>query len=223
MAIEAAATALGRLLSAGIGAYSAAKERQAAQQRRNEANAYLTAWQNQAQKILNESSANRVSMSNPSDVATYKQMKASYDPSAYVYEPEKFDKSAYSVEDYLNPQREAILKDVADTVQHTAAGAGLGHSSGAVSAMIREAMAKDEQLYDKAYERMTGERSFDYGAYTDYINQQQKKLDTLRQGQLDKMNMLRSDITFDQQSMDADTQNRLSLGNSIASSRAKLV
>jgi len=221
--IDAIASGVGGLISAGIGAYSAAQERKAAQKRRDAANQYLTAWQNEAQKILDESSANRVSMSNPSDVATYQQMKASYDPSAYVYEPEKFDKSAYSVEDYLNPQREAILKDVADTVQHTAAGAGLGHSSGAVSAMVREAMAKDESLYDKAYERMIGERSFDYGAYTDYINQQQKKLDTMRQGQLDKMNMLRSDITFDQQSMDADTQNRLSLGNSIANSRAQLV
>ena len=37
------------------------------------------------------------------------------------------------------------------------------------------------------------------------------------------MNSLRNDITFDQQQTDAMTQNRLSLGNSIANSRAQLV
>ena len=70
---------------------------------------------------------------------------------------------------------------------------------------------------------MKDERSFDYGLYTDYINQQQKRLDSMQQGYLSQMQNVRNDIQFDQQQMDAMTQNRLSLGNSIANSRAQLV
>ena len=70
---------------------------------------------------------------------------------------------------------------------------------------------------------MKDERSFDYGLYTDYINQQQKRLDSMQQGYLSQMQNVRNDIQFDQQQMDATTQNRLSLGNSIANSRAQLV
>ena len=150
-------------------------------------------------------------------------MRASYDPTKYAPEFEQFDKSQYNVEDYLNPQREAILQDVAKGMQHTAAGAGLGHSSGAFSAIARAQVEKDESLYDKAYERMLGERNFDYGAYTDYINQQQQRLDRLQQGELAQMEQMREDILFDQQQKDAQLANRLGLGNALMQSRAQLI
>jgi hypothetical protein len=82
---------------------------------------------------------------------------------------------------------------------------------------------KDESLYDKAYERMLGERSFDYGAYTDYINQKQNQLNALQQGVQTQMASLRGDIQFDQQQQDALLANRLNLGNALAQTRASLV
>lgn len=223
MAVEALAGALGGIVSGAIGAYGAAKEREAANRRRATANAQISDWQRQAEQILAASENSRVQLSGPDSVQKYKTLRESYDPSAYVYEPEKFDKSQYRVEDYLNPNRDAILADVAKTAQHTAAGAGLGHSSGALEAITKNVIDKDEQLLKDARAEMVSERGFDYGAYTDYINQQQKKLDSMQQGYRTQLEALRGDITFDQQQTDATLQNRLALGNAIAQSRAQLV
>ena len=206
-----------------IGAYGASKDRKAAERRRKQANRQIGSWESQAQAILNEAMNNNVSLSSEGDLAAYQNLKRSYDPSKYIYDFDPFDKSDYHVEDYLNPQREAILSDVAKRVQHTAAGAGLGHSSGAVEAIAEGIINKDEELYNQAREQMNTERSFDYGAYTDFINQKQKQLDTLQSGALQRMGMLRGDIQFDQEQQDALLANRLNLGNAVMQARAQLV
>lgn len=213
----------GGLIGSGIDAYSAYKDRKAAERRRKEANRQLSAWETDANRILDEAMRNNVSLSTPKEVESYQRMKSSYDPSEYVYDFEPFDKDIYNVEDYLNPQREAILADVAKGVQHTAAGAGLGHSSGALEAITQGIVNKDEELYDKAWDRMNTERNFDYGAYTDFINQKQQQLQNIQSGILNQMNLMRGDIQFDQQQQDALTANRLNLGNTIAQTRAQLV
>ena len=206
-----------------IGAYGASQERKAAERRRKQANQQINSWESQAQAILNEAMNNNVSLSSEGDLDTYQALKRSYDPSKYIYDFEPFDKSNYHVEDYLNPQREAILSDVAKRVQHTAAGAGLGHSSGTVEAIAEGLINKDEELYNQAREQMNTERSFDYGAYTDFINQKQKQLDTLQSGVLQRMGLLRGDIQFDQEQQDALLANRLNLGNAVMQTRAQLV
>lgn len=233
--VVAAAIAGGAALTqAGIQAYQNYKEAQrqskqaekelaAREAAKKKAGEYISSWETEAGKILDEAEANGIQLSSPSDIKAYQRMRASYDPTKYAPEFERFDKSQYNVEDYLNPQREAILQDVAAGIQHTAAGAGLGHSSGAISAITRGIVNKDESLYDKAYERMTGERNFDYGAYTDYINQQQQRLDRLQQGELAQMEQMRGDIIFDQQQRDAQLANRLGLGNALMQSRAQLI
>lgn len=219
-AIIGAGASLG---SAAINAYSAWQDRKDAEKRRNKANEQIDAWQLEANRILNESEAGRTRLSDADSVNRYKDMRDSYDPTAFTVEPEKFDKSVYRVEDYLNPNRDAIKANIYKQITNTAAGAGLGHSSGALEAYIDAALAKDEELYKEARAEMKDERSFDYGMYTDYINQQQKKLDSLQQGYRTQLDMLRGDIQFDQQQTDATVQNRLSLGNAIAQSRAQLV
>ena len=222
--VIAAGIAAGASLgSAAINAYSAWQDRKDAEKRRNQANDQIDAWQLEANRILNESEANRTRLTDDGSVDRYKELRDSYDPSAFTLEPQKFDKSVYRVEDYLNPNRDAILEDIARASQHTAAAAGLGHSSGAVEAINKSILEKDEELLKEARQEMKDERSFDYGMYTDYINQQQKKLDTINQGYRTQLDTLRGDITFDQQQTDATLQNRLSLGNSIAQSRAQLV
>jgi hypothetical protein len=221
--VGAIAGVVGGLASAAIGAYGAAQERKAANRRREQANQQISAWQQQAERILAESEAGRTRLSDADALNRYKAIRDSYDPTAFTVEPEKFDKSVYNVEDYLNPNREAILADVAKTTQHTAAGAGLGHSSGALEAITKNVIDKDEDLLREARAEMKDERSFDYGMYTDYINQQQKKLDSMQQGYRTQLETLRGDIAFDQQQTDATLQNRLSLGNAIAQSRAQLV
>lgn len=206
-----------------IGAYGASQERKAAERRRNQASQQIASWESQANAILNEAMNKNVRLSSPGDFADYQALKRSYDPSKYIYDFEPFDKSNYHVEDYLNPQREAIMADVAKRVQHTAAGAGLGHSSGALEAITEGILNKDEELYNQAREQMNTERNFDYGAYTDFINQKQKQLDTLQSGALQRLGMLRGDIQFDQEQQDALLANRLNLGNAAMQARAQLV
>lgn len=201
----------------------AEKELAAREAAKKKAGEYISSWESEAGRILDEAEKGTVSLSSPDALSRYQALRDSYDPYAYAPEYERFDKSSYNVEDYLNPQREAILQDVAKGVQHTAAGAGLGHSSGAFAAITRAQVEKDESLYDKAYERMLGERNFDYGEYTDYINRQNQRMQQLQQGVLGQMESLRGDITFDQQQRDAQLANRLGLGNTLMQSRAQLI
>lgn len=223
-AIAAAIIGAGATIgSSALSAYNSYQDRKDARNARDKANEQIDEWQKEAEQILKEYNAGRTTLSSPDTVTKYTQMRDSYDPSNYSYGVERFDKSTYSVDDYLNPQKDAILEDVAKAVQHTAAGSGLGRSSGAFKAMNRAAVEKSEQLYDKAYERMAAERDFDYGEWTNYINQVQKKLDTEKQDYKDQLEMLRGDIEFDQSGTDAATQSRLSLLQSLAQSRAQLV
>lgn len=210
-------------LSSLVGYSSAAQEREAAAQRRRQATQQVNSWEQEANKILEDAMANNIQLSSPEDVEAYQALKAGYNPSDYVYDFDPFDKSSYNVEDYLNPARDQIIADLQKSVQNTAAGAGLGHSSGALEAINQATLNKSEELYDKAYDRMNTERNFDYGAYTNYINQQQQRLNTLQQGVLGQMGTLRGDITFDQQQQDAYLANKLNLGNSLAQTRASLV
>ena len=212
------------LIGSGINAYSAYQDRKAARKAKEKANQQLTNWESEANRILEESARSGINLSDSQDLENYQKLRSGYDPSKYVFtDYQPFDKDSYHVEDYLNPAKDAILADIAKQTQHTAAGAGLGHSSGALEAITQNVMDKSESLYNDAYNKMVGERNFDYGAYTDYINQKQKELDTLQQGTLNQMNFLRGDLLFDQQQRDALTANRLSLGNTMAQARASLV
>lgn len=221
--ISGGAGLAGNLISGITGAYGASQERKAAERRRQQANQQISAWEQQVNQILEEAARGQTSLSSPSDLDAYQALKASYDPYAYVYTPKAFDKTKYNVEDYLNPAKEALLADIRKQTMSSAAGAGLGHSSGALEAIAQNTAAKSEELYDKAYERMLGERSFDYGAYTDYINQMQNRLNTIQQGVQTQMANLRGDIQFDQQQQDAMLANRLNLVNALAQTRASLV
>lgn len=226
--VIAAGIMAGAALGKGIyDTYQASKEatraRHAQEKAREQARQDLSNWESEATRILEEANANNIRLSSPQEIEAYKEMKASYDPSKYVYDFEPFDKSSYHVEDYLNPRREAILEDVAKGIQHTAAGSALGHSSGAAAAIMQGLIDKDETLYDKAFDRMVTERNFDYGAYTDYINQQQQRLTALQQGVLGQMQLMRGDITFDQEQQAAYLATKLNLGNTLAQTRAQIV
>lgn len=221
--IAAGITAGAGLLGALINKSSADAEARRQEARRERATEQINSWESEANKILEDAMANNIQLSSPEYVEAYQALKAGYNPSDYVYDFDPFDKSSYNVEDYLNPARDQIIADLQKSVQNTAAGAGLGHSSGALEAINQATLNKSEELYDKAYDRMNTERNFDYGAYTNYINQQQQRLNTLQQGVLGQMGTLRGDITFDQQQQDAYLANKLNLGNSLAQTRASLV
>lgn len=237
--------AIGSILGAGINAYTSYKNAQDAnklekqkmaqeaqlnaQERADKqaalanANSAINSWETQANNILNNSMANQTKFSNAGDLAQYQQLKQNYNPADYVYNFDKFDTSKYNVEDYLNPQKDAILSDVAKAAQSTAAGTGMGRSSGAAQAINQSIVDKSESLYNQAQQQMNQDKSFDYNSYSNYINQMQNKLNTMQQGTMNQMNMLKGDLQLDQQTADQNTQNQLSLGNSITQSKAGLL
>lgn len=183
----------------------------------------INKWNETANSMLDDAYANQVKFSSVGDLAKYQQMKASYDPSAYVYDSDAFDKTKYNVENYLNPYRDQVFQDIYRNLNHSAAGAALGRSSGALAAVNRAVADKSAEFYDKANEQMRSERNFDYGVYKDYIEQQQQKLNTLHQGYLNQMSLYKDDIQFDQQNQDAYLNNKLALGNSTMQAKANLV
>lgn len=191
----------------------------------------LNAWKEEAEGILDESRANQAKLSGEGAVTKYQDMRDSYDPNRFIYNAEtdtdpnkvSFSKDSYNVEDYLNPNAQAIRQDIADTIQHTAAGSAMGHSSGAANSIVQAVMDKDEQLLKDARDQMNQERNFDYGMYTDYITRRQNELAQLQQGTQAQMEALRGDIQFDQQNEDNYYNNKLNLGNTIAQTKAQLV
>lgn len=213
--------ALGGITGIVGGLYSDKQRRRAI----DAANSELNNWKASAESILKKNYDNRTILTGDDDVKNYKNLRDNYDPSQFVLPEEligSFDKSKYRVEEYLNPNKDAILNDIGKSVQHTAAGSALGHSSGTLSSIVAQQMAKDEELYKDARSAMESDRNFDYGMYTDYIKQQQERLNAMQSGVTNKISMLGGDIKFDQQNEDNYTSNRLNLGNTIAQSKANL-
>lgn len=207
---------VGGMVGGLIGAWNSNKARKNARKAINN-------WNDSASKMLDDYETSQVNLSNPGDVETYQKMKSSFDPNDFIYDFKEFDKSKYNVDDFVNANKDRILADVGQGVQTTAAGAGLGHSSGALNAIVNAQMNKSEELYDNAYNRMNNERNFDYNEYQSYIQNMQNKLNQQYQMQQNQMNQLKGDIQFDQQQNADNVANRINLGNTITQAKASLV
>lgn len=224
---EAVAGGIEGLANVGLSAYQLYRNRKD----RQNASKAINNWQYEAERILDQANKNNVKLSDGDDVAKYQELKRNFDPSKFVYDPNAdtnenrvtFNKDDYSVEKYLNPYRQQIFDDLAAQQNHSAAGAGLGHSSGALASFNKAVADKSAELYDSAFNKMQSERNFDYGMYSDYINQQQQKLNALQQGYKTQMDMYRGDIQFDQDQVDNYVGNKLALGNATMQAKANLV
>lgn len=117
------------------------------------------------------------------DVKNYKDAIGAYDPNAYVLDmtdPTNQFNYGKTADDFVNPYMDRIIGDTAQTVQHTAAGAGLGRGSGAAASIADAVAKKNEELYNDAYNRFTDDRQFAYNKYADYINNRQNQLKQLQ-------------------------------------------
>ena len=213
---------IGGALAAGALASNLKSSADAKNARQSASNS-IDNWNTDANILLNNYEVNQQKFSNDGDLEKYQQLKDSYDPNDYVYDFDEFDTSKYNVEDYLNADKDSILADIAKASQATAAGSALGHSAGAQAIANKAVASKSEELLNNAYERMNTEKNFDYTAYNNYIQNMQNKLNTLNSGVQTQMNNLKSDLQFDQEQEAQNVQNRLSLGNSVAQSKASLV
>lgn len=123
----------------------------------------------------------RGSLGSAEDVNKYKQIIGSYNPSDYVYDDfGKFsDEYGKTVDDFVNPYYDQIIKGTSDALQHTAAGAGLGRGTGAALNIAQGVAEKEDELYKTALDAYNTDRSQAYTEYNDYIKNMQSKLDSL--------------------------------------------
>lgn len=124
---------------------------------------------------------NRGSLGSKADVNTYKNIIANYNPEDYVYDDYgKFsDEYNKSVDDFVNPYYDQIIKSTADSLQHTAAGAGLGRGTGAALNIAQGVAEKEDELYNTALDQYNTDRSQAYTEYSDYIKNKQAQLNAL--------------------------------------------
>ena len=122
---------------------------------------------------------NRGSLGSASDVAAYRDAIGSYNPEDYAADIGKFsyDKTK---EDFLNPYYSRIIGDTAESIQHTAAGAGLGRGTGAALNIAKGVAEKSDELYKTAMSEYRDDRQFSYQQYQDAIANNQNRLNALR-------------------------------------------
>lgn len=186
--IAAGIGAAASLAGSAISAYSNSKSQEAQMRAREEAanklraqgqitDAEYNALVNEIKQYYN----NRGSLGNQNDVNEYRQAIAGYNPEDYAASDPGFGWSG-TKEDYLNPYYGKIIGDTANTIQHTAAGAGLGRGTGAALNIAKGVAEKSDDLYRTAMQDYQNERDFQYKKYQDAIRNNQNYLNALREG-----------------------------------------
>ena len=183
------------LLGAGIQSYSQSKAAEAERDARESAAKDLLnrgqITDNEYRQIINSIDsyyANRQSIGSAGDINAYRQAIADYNPEDYAADVGEFnfDKTK---EDYLNPYYSRIIGDTANTIQHSAAGAGLGRGTGAALNIAKGTAEKSDELYRTAMSDYQNDRNFAYQQFTDAIKNNQARLNALRSGQEYKMSL----------------------------------
>ena len=184
------------LASSGISAYSNYKSQEAQMKARKEAADQLRAQgqitdaeYNSVINSINQYYATRGSMGTQNDVNEYKQAIANLNPEDYAAPDPGFGWTG-SKEDYLNPYYGKIIGDTANSIQHTAAGAGLGRGTGAALNIAKGVSEKSDELYRTAMADYQNERDFQYKKYQDAIRNNQNYLSALREGNEFKIGLM---------------------------------
>jgi hypothetical protein len=178
-AIIGGAVALGNM---GAGIYNSYKEREskskgraATRQARNDAATQYGQMMGDIQDFYDQ----RGSLGTEADANAYRQAIGGYDPNSFVYNRGQFGYNK-TRDDFLNPNYDKIIGDTAATVQHTAAGAGLGRGTGAATSIADAVVKKNEELYNDAQRAYEADRDFAYKSYSDYAQAMQDALNQKR-------------------------------------------
>lgn len=185
------------LLGAGIQSYSQSKAAEAEREAREQAAKQLRAQgqltDNEYRQVIdsiNTYYAQRKGISNAGDVDAYRNAIADYNPDNYVADVGNFnDVYSKTKEDFINPYYSRIIGDTANTIQHSAAGAGLGRGTGAALNIAKGTAEKSDELYRTAMMDYQDDRDFAYQQFTDAIKNNQARLNALRSGTEYKMGL----------------------------------
>jgi hypothetical protein len=122
-----------------------------------------------------------------------------------------------------------MLGDVVSSIQHSAAGAGLGRGSGAAGAIAQGVLDKSLELRREANSEYQADRTFEYSKYNDYIRNMNQAL-AQRQQALNNKLTLQGNLAQDYYgAMDARqsdimgaTQDRIATGTQYSTAMAGL-
>lgn len=202
MAIE---NIIGDVIGAGVNAWNSYQQREyeKEQQRRKEqaikeAQSQANATFDQIMGVLGDYDKSRIRLTNPTMQDEYMKLMSEYKP--LTYEFGKFgDEYNKTVEDFLNPEAEKIAQLAGLETQAQLAGQGAAKGTGGVAGIGYSRWKAAEDLYKDAQQQLMTDRQQSYREYADYINNMQSKLNTISQGQLQKINMLAGALTNEQQ------------------------
>lgn len=193
--IAAGVIAGASLIGTGIKSYYGNKAAEAELQAKKEAAEQLAAQgiitqgeYNQIINGINQYYANRGSLGTASDVNAYKQAIAKYNPEDYAYDIGNFEYTK-TKDDFINPYYSRIIGDTANSIQHTAAGAGLGRGTGAALNIAKGVSEKSDELYRTAMADYKDDRNFAYQQYQDRIANNQARLNALNTATQYKMGL----------------------------------
>lgn len=185
------------LLGAGIQSYSQSKAAEKEREDRQAAAAQLLqqgqltqAEYNAIVGQINQYYNSRPSLGSAGDINKYREAIANYNPEDYVADVGDFnDVYSKTKEDFINPYYSRIIGDTANTIQHSAAGAGLGRGTGAALNIAKGTAEKSDELYRTAMSDYQNDRNFAYQQFTDAIKNNQARLNALRSGTEYKMGL----------------------------------
>lgn len=176
----------------------AAQERAAQEKARriSEAGMAADATYNDILDMLENFKAGQYEWATPEQKELYQQLVTSYEPQTYDFGKFEYGKS---VDDFLNPEAEKIAELAGLKKQAELAGMGAAKGSGADSVMGYSKWEAAEKLFEDAQNALREDRGQAYQEYGDYIDRMQKKLDTINQGTLNKINLLGGNISMDEE------------------------
>lgn len=149
----------------------------------------------QIQGILNDYNSGRIRLADNDTVNELRTLMKDYQPQVYDFDKFSYDKT---VDDFIDPNAQKIAELAGLETQASQAGQGAAGGTGAMAGMGYNRWKAAEQLYKDAQQQYNADRSQAYQEYGDYIDRMQKKLDTISQGQLDKIKMLSGAVENEQ-------------------------
>ena len=180
------------LLGAGIQAYSQYKAAEEEREAREKAAKQLLSQgqltnseYNQIIQSINDYYNNRQGISKADDINAYRQALSDEfrkPEDYYAADVGDFNKEyTKTKEDFINPYYSRIIGDTANTIQHSAAGAGLGRGTGAALNIAKGTAEKSDELYRTAMSDYQNDRNFAYQQFTDAIKNNQARLNAIRE------------------------------------------
>ena len=191
--------AIGGALGLGMGLFSAYEQAESEKERKRiieKAAKEMNASYDDIKRMFEQYKAENPSIGRQSDVERYRDLIDTYDPSEFEYNdknlgvPTTFDESEFDdIDKWYAPNKQAIIDKTADSIQHWAAGMGIGRGTGAANMIATGVAEKNEDLYKDALQARNADRQFAYSLWQTNIQNAQNRLKSLQEGKRTQMDL----------------------------------